>query len=440
MNPLRVGICGAGTVGSGVINVLRRNITLISARAGCPVIIEQIGARRDNSSCPTSDLNVTRNILDVANNPNIDILVELIGGCDDAQNLILTAIDQGKHIVTANKALIAEKGHTLLEAAHKKNVIIAFEAAVAGSIPVIKCLRESLAANQVHWLAGIINGTGNFILTKMGDEYRSFSDVLTEAQTLGYAEADPIFDVEGIDACHKLTIMASIAFGIPLQFTKAYTEGISTVTPDDIRYASEMGYRIKHLGIARQHFTSDNTPEAIELRVHPALIPKTQPIANINGVLNTVMIDCDAAGPIICTGTGAGSEATASAVIADIIDIARIRSNPTAVVYPLGKPLQQLNNKLPILPVEEITTRYYLRIHAADHHGVMNAITNILSKHKISIAALTQKANRDQKGFADIVILTHQILEKNIDAAITEISQLTDINQPVTRIRVEAMS
>ncbi|MGB0360074.1 MAG: homoserine dehydrogenase [Endozoicomonas sp.] len=433
LKPVKVGICGLGTVGSGTFHVLQRNASIIGARAGCSVIIDQIGARRDNPACDTGNIPVTRDIFDVANNPDIDILVEAIGGYDTPKALILTAIENGKHVVTANKALIAEHGNEIFEAARAKNVIVAYEAAVAGGIPMIKCLREGLSANKVEWLAGIINGTGNYILTEMDDHNRPFEDVLKEAQALGYAEADPTFDVEGIDACHKLIIMASIAFGIPLQFDKAYTEGISKVTPSDIRYAASLGFRIKHLGIARQ------TLKGIELRVHPTLIPSSRPLANINGVMNSVVVQGDAIGQTMISGPGAGSEPTASSVIADIIDIARTVDTPDTAVNALGFSLDSLNNSLPVLPITDTYCSAYLRIHVDDHPGVMNAVTQVLSSHGINIDAITQKVTREDDGCADIVILTHNTLEDIMNKAISELESLETIKSPITRIRVETL-
>ena len=433
MKPVKVGICGLGTVGSGTFNVLTRNAQSITARTGRPIVIEQVGARRDNPACDTSQTSVTRDIFDVARNPDIDIVVELIGGYDIAKDLIMTAISNGKHVVTANKALIAEHGNEIFHAARENNVIVAYEAAVAGGIPVIKTLREGLAANDVNWLVGIINGTGNFILTEMGDKNRPFADVLKEAQELGYAEADPTFDVEGIDACHKLTIMASIAFGIPLQFNKAFTEGISQVTPGDIQYADELGYRIKHLGVARK------TDTGVELRVHPALIPADRPMANINGVLNSVVINADAVGETMLVGPGAGAEPTASSVVADIIDIARNLETPQAAPFPLGfndKDLQSTS----VLPVEDIECAYYLRIHVEDHPGVITALSSVLGEQEINISAITQKAAREHDSHADVVILTEPVKESVMNQALRKIEALEDVHSPVARIRVEAMA
>lgn len=434
LKPVKIGICGLGTVGGGTFNVLQRNAESIAARAGRSVTIEQVGARRDNPACDTTHIAVTRDIFEVAHNPDIDILVETIGGYDVAKELILTAIEQGKHVVTANKALIAEHGNEIFQAAREKNVIVAYEAAVAGGIPIIKCLREGLSANRIEWLTGIINGTGNYILTEMGDHNRPFEDVLKEAQVLGYAETDPTFDVEGIDACHKLTIMASIAFGIPLQFSKAYTEGISKVTPSDIQYAASLGFRIKHLGIARR---ADN---GIELRVHPTLIPSDRPLANINGVMNSVVVQGDAVGQTMYSGPGAGAEPTASSVIADIIDIARTIETPESAVNALGFSTESLSNSLPVLPITDTQCSFYLRIHADDHPGVMNSVTQILSSHGINIDAITQKVTREDDGGADIVILTHSVHEAIMNKAITELEALADIKYPITRIRVETMA
>ncbi len=433
LKPVKIGICGLGTVGGGTFNVLQRNSDSISARAGREIVIQQVGARRKNPDCDTGDVSVTSDVFEVARNPEIDILVETIGGYETAKKLILTAIEHGKHVVTANKALIAEHGNEIFLAARKNNVTVAYEAAIAGGIPIIKCLREGLAGNQIHWLAGIINGTGNYILTEMGDHGRSFDDVLKEAQNLGYAESDPTFDVEGIDACHKLTIMASIAFGIPLQFNKAYTEGISKVTPIDIDYAASMGFRIKHLGIAKR------TEKGVELRVHPTLIPSRNPLANIDGVLNSIVVHGDAVGQTMHSGPGAGAEPTASSVIADIVDITRAINAPDVAVNSLGFGLEHLSKSLSVLPVEDTVCSYYLRIHAENHPGVMNAVTSILSERGINIDAITQKAVRENNTYADIVILTHDIKEAVMNEAIQQIAELPDIESPIIRIRVETM-
>ncbi|MGY0218821.1 homoserine dehydrogenase [Endozoicomonadaceae bacterium StTr2] len=428
--PIKVGICGLGTVGSGTFNILQRQADVITRRLGRTIEVTQIGARRDNPACDTTGINITRDIFDVARNPDVHILVEMIGGYDTARELVLTAIDHGKHVVTANKALIAEHGNEIFAAAEAKGVVVAYEAAVAGGIPIIKSLREGLAANQVEWLAGIINGTGNFILSEMRDKGRDFGDVLKEAQALGYAEADPTFDVEGIDAAHKLTIMAANAFGMPLRFDHTYTEGISQLTPHDINYARDLGYQIKHLGIARRR------DSGVELRVHPTLIPQQQPLAAVDGVMNAVLVQGDAVGQTMYYGAGAGAEPTGSAVVADILDIARLIDHPTAAVPPLSfASASDLN----VLPIDAVETGYYLRIHAKDHPGVMTTITRILSNYHINIDALIQRERRDTDGCADIVMLTHKTLEADMNTAIAEMEQHDDIVGSITRIRLDPL-
>lgn len=426
---MKVGICGLGTVGSGTFNVLKRNAEEISRRVGCDIIVEQIGARRDNPNCITTGTNITRDIFDVVKNPEVDVVVELIGGYDVAYKLVMEAIENGKHVVTANKALIAVHGNDIFQAAKEKNVTVAFESAVAGGIPIIKALREGLAANKVSGLAGIINGTGNFILSEMQEKGRSFSDVLVEAQALGYAEADPTFDVEGIDAAHKLTILASIAYGVPLQFDKAYTEGISKVTPEDVKFAAELGYRIKHLGISR------NTENGIELRVHPTLIPKQTLLANVNGVMNAVLVDSDAVGQTLHYGAGAGDEATASAVIADIIDIARNITGDASTRVPfLGFRSDQLSDRK-ILDMDQTSTGYYLRLKAAEKPGVLASVTKILGDCGINIEAIVQKES--DADTVPVILLTQCVTEQKMNQAISEIEALDDILDEVTRIRVE---
>ncbi|OPX56212.1 homoserine dehydrogenase [Oceanospirillum multiglobuliferum] len=433
MKPVKVGVCGLGTVGSGTVNVLHRNAEEIARRTGRPIIVEQIGARRDNANCDTTGINVTRDIFDVVNNPEIDIVVELIGGYDIARELVMKAIENGKHVVTANKALIAVHGNEIFEAARAKGVVVAFEAAVAGGIPVIKGIREGLAANNISWLAGIINGTGNYIMTQMRDYGRDFDDVLKEAQALGYAEADPTFDVEGIDAAHKLTILASVAFGIPLQFDKAYTEGITKITPLDIVQADELGYIIKHLGIARR------TQSGVELRVHPTLIPKSRLIANVHGVLNAVMVHGDAVGPTMYYGPGAGAEPTASSVVADIVDISRnISADYSDRVPPLAFAQDALDNNAEILSMDEVNTAYYLRIQAVDRPGVLARVATILSEKGISIEAIIQKEAKESE-LVPIILMTHQAKEKQMNEAIREIESLSDICGDVIRIRVESL-
>lgn len=429
--PVKVGICGLGTVGGGTFNVLKRNQEEISRRAGRVIRVEQIGMRRPNPEFDINGTQTTTDIFEVARNPEIDIVVELIGGYDTARELVLEAIANGKHVVTANKALIAEHGNEIFEAAQRKNVMVAFEASVAGGIPIVKAIREGLSANSINWVAGIINGTGNFILTEMRDKGRAFDDVLAEAQALGYAEADPTFDVEGIDAAHKLTILASLAFGVPLQFSKAYTEGISNITSDDVNYAEELGYRIKHLGITRR------TADGIELRVHPTLIPAKRLIANVDGVMNAVLVDADAVGPTLYYGAGAGAEPTASAVIADLVDVVRTmtadRDNrvPHLAFHPSSL------SDLPMLPMDEVETAYYLRMQAEDDPGVLAEVTQILADQGISIDSILQKGT--QEHLVPIIILTHQVQEKQMNAAITAIEALDCIDGDVSRIRVEAL-
>ena len=433
MKPVKIGICGLGTVGSGTVNVLTRNGRVINARAGCDITIAQIAARRDNPNCDTASFNVTRDIFAVADNPEVDILVEVIGGTTVAKDLVLRAIANGKHVITANKALIAHHGNEIFAAANAKGVTVAFEAAVAGGIPIIKAIREGLSANKIEWLAGIINGTGNFILTEMRDKGRAFEDVLKEAQALGYAEADPTFDVEGIDAAHKLVILASLAFGIPLQFDKVFTEGITRVSPQDVTYAEELGYRIKHLGIARR------SPNGIELRVHPTLIPEKRLIANVDGVMNAIVVKGDAVGPTLYYGAGAGAEPTASAVIADIVDVARtLTADPEHRVPYLGFQQENLRDKA-ILPIEEVETAYYLRMSALDKPGVLSKVAQILSDSGISIEALIQKEAKDDEETVPLILLTNRALEKHIVAAITTIETLDSITAPVTRIRMESL-
>lgn len=429
MKPVKVGICGLGTVGGGTFNVLKRNAEEISRRAGRQILVEQVGARRTNPDCDTKGTQVTDNIFDIAKNPEIDVVVELIGGYDIAKELVLTAIENGKHVVTANKALIAVHGNEIFEAAQKKNVMVAFEASVAGGIPIIKAIREGLSANKINWLAGIINGTGNFILTEMRDKGRDFDDVLKEAQALGYAEADPTFDVEGIDAAHKLTILASLAFGIPLQFEKAFTEGISQITRDDVQYAEELGYRIKHLGISRR------TESGVELRVHPTLIPEAQLIANVNGVMNAVLVDGDAVGQTMYYGAGAGAEPTASAVVADLVDVVRtLTADRDNRVPHLAFQPSELSDA-PILPVAQTETGFYLRMNALEKPGVLAMVTSILGEQGINIEAITQKETTEDQ--VPVIILTQTVVEQKIIDAVAKIEALDEIVGEVTRIRVE---
>lgn len=433
MKPVKVGLCGLGTVGSGTFNVLQRNLNEISARASTPIELCHIGARRDNPDCDTSGFNVSRDIFAVVNDPQIDVVVELIGGTTVAKDLVEQAIANKKHVVTANKALIAEFGNELFAKAQEQGVCIAYEAAVAGGIPIIKAMREGLAANRIEWLAGIINGTGNFILTEMRDKGREFSDVLKEAQELGYAEADPTFDVEGIDAAHKLVILASLAFAMPLQYDKVFCEGISAIQPVDVKYAEELGYRIKHLGVARRR------EEGIELRVHPTLIPHKRLIANVDGVMNSVLVQGEAVGPTLYYGAGAGAEPTASAVIADIVDVARAIAHNGQMVPALGFTPEYLKDQT-ILPIEAVETAYYLRMSALDQPGVMNQITQILSDAGASIEALTQKERQSpSQEHVDVALLTNSVLEANMMSAIKQIEGLDSISGKVARIRMESL-
>jgi len=431
LKSVNVGLCGLGTVGSGTFNVMQRNLEDIARRAGKPVRITHIGARRDNPACEIGEgVKVSRDIFDVVRDPDVHIVVELIGGYDTAKELVLEAISNGKHVVTANKALIAVHGNEIFKAAEANGVVVAYEAAVAGGIPIIKGIREGLVANDIKWLAGIINGTGNFILTEMREKGRVFDDVLKEAQALGYAEADPTFDVEGIDAAHKLTILASIAFGIPLQFDKVFTEGISRITREDVQYAEELGYRIKHLGFTRK------TAEGVELRVHPTLVPEKRLLANVNGVLNAVLVEGDAVGPTMYYGPGAGSEQTASSVIADIVDIAREIDNAGNVPH-LGYSTETEN--LPVLPVSEIETAYYLRITVKDEIGQMAQIASIMSENGINIEAILQKEPEDEAATVPLILLTHSVREKQMDKAIEALQSLDSVIKPIVRIRVEQL-
>ena len=433
MDPIKVGICGFGTVGSGTFRVLERNSQLISARVGREVIVSHVGARRNAHNIDTGDTLFSPDIFAVARDPEVDILVELIGGYDTARELVLEAINAGKHVITANKALIAVHGNEIFEAAQAKGVTVAFEAAVAGGIPIIKSIREGLAANKIEWLAGIINGTGNYILTEMREKGRSFADALADAQALGYAEADPTFDVEGIDAAHKLVILASLAFGIPLQFDKAYTEGISQLAIEDIAFADELGYRIKHLGIARR------VESGIELRVHPTLIPSHRLLANVNGVMNAVMVEADAVGSTLHYGPGAGSEPTASAVVADIVDVARtLTADPEHRVPHLAVQPDRLSSE-PVLPIESVTTSYYLRVSVLDKPGVLAQIATILSDAGISIEALIQKEAPEGQETATIIMLTNQTLESRMNDAIKQIEGIESTRGKVTRVRMEKL-
>ncbi len=432
MKVINIGICGLGTVGYGSFSVLRNNSKEIARRVGAEVRVSHIGARRLRPGQDIGNVRKSSDVFAVVNDPDVHIVLELMGGTDAAKALVLQAIANGKHVVTANKALIAQHGSEIFAAAATRNVLVAYEASVAGGIPIIKAIREGLAGNRIQWLAGIINGTGNFILTEMREKGRAFADVLKEAQALGYAEADPTFDIEGIDAAHKLTILAAIAFGIPLQFSKTYTEGISRLTQEDIRYADELGYRIKHLGISRK------TAAGIELRVHPTLLAADSIIANVNGVMNAVMVNGDAVGSTLYYGAGAGAGPTASAVVADIIDVARMISHPESGVPSLAFRDDALSDA-PILPMSDVVSAYYLRISAADRPGVLADITEILGDRGISIQAIIQKEPRGgdaEHRRVPVIILTREIREAVMDEAIARIESLDAVSDRVMRIRV----
>jgi homoserine dehydrogenase len=434
MQPVKIGLLGLGTVGGGTVSVLTRNADEIARRAGRGIQITLAAAKEYNADAIIG-LDQIENITDdpflVVDDPDVEIIIELIGGYSPAKELVLKAIENGKHVITANKALIAIHGNEIFKAAQEKGVIVAFEAAVAGGIPIIKAVREGLAANQIEWIAGIINGTGNFILTEMRDKGRDFEDVLNEAQSLGYAEADPTFDVEGIDAAHKLTILGSIAFGMPLQFDKTYVEGITKIEQQDVLYAEELGYRIKHVGISRK---VDN---GIEQRVHPTLIPERRLIANVDGVMNAVLVKSDAVGPTLYYGAGAGAEPTASAVVADIVDVVRaLTTDPENRVPHLAFQHDALSD-INILPIEEIETAYYLRMHAIDRPGVVADITKILGDSKISIEAILQKEPVGNASCIPVIFLTQCIKEKEMNGAIKKIEKLDAIDGKVTRIRME---
>ncbi|GAO35183.1 homoserine dehydrogenase [Sulfuricella sp. T08] len=436
MKPINVGLLGLGTVGGGTLTVLRRNAGEITRRAGREIKVTMAAVRdlEKARKLAGQELEITTDPMAVVNNPDIDIVVELIGGCTLAKELVLKAIANGKHVVTANKALLALHGNEIFMAAQAKGVMVAFEAAVAGGIPIIKALREGLTANRIEWIAGIINGTTNFILTEMRDKGLAFDTVLKQAQELGYAEADPTFDIEGVDAAHKLTIMAAIGFGIPMQFDKAYTEGISKLTKEDIAYAEELGYRIKLLGITKR------TDKGIELRVHPTLIPAKRLIANVEGVMNAVLVKGDAVGATMYYGRGAGAEPTASAVVADLVDVTRmLTSDPENRVPHLAFQPDALSD-VPVLPIDEVRTSYYLRLRVFDKPGVLADVTRILADLGISIDAMIQKEPAEGEEQADVILLTHETVEKHINQAIAKIEALSSISGKVTRIRLEELS
>ena len=435
MKPINVGLLGIGTVGGGTFTVLERNREEISRRAGRAIAITVV-ADKDTAranSVVQGRAKVIDDAAAVVSDPNVDIVVELIGGTGISKSLILKAISNGKHVVTANKALLAQHGNEIFAAAQKQGVMVAFEAAVAGGVPIIKSLREGLAANRIEWIAGIINGTSNFILSEMREKGASFDDVLKQAQQLGYAEADPTFDIEGVDAAHKLTIMAAIGFGMPMQFPAVYTEGISKLTREDIQYAEELGYRIKLLGIAKRK------ANGIELRVHPTLIPTKRLIANVEGVMNAILVKGDAVGQTMFYGAGAGAEPTASAVVADLIDVARTMTvDPEHRVPHLAFQPDQLSD-VAILPMGEVETSYYLRLRVHDKPGVLADITRILADLSISIDAMVQKEPHEGEAHADIIMLTHRTLEKHVNAAIAKIEALPVVAGKVTRIRLEEL-
>ena len=435
MKSIKVGLLGIGTVGAGTFTVLERNAEEIRRRAGRPIEIMMV-ADLDTERAKQitgGKVQVVDDARLVVNHPEIDIVVELIGGYGIARELVMTAIANGKHVVTANKALLATHGTEIFKAAQEKRVMVAFEAAVAGGIPIIKALREGLTANRIQWIAGIINGTTNFILSEMREKGLDFDVVLKEAQRLGYAEADPTFDIEGIDAAHKATLMSAIAFGIPVQFDKAYVEGITSLQAADIRYAEQLGYRIKLLGIARR------ADKGIELRVHPTLIPANRLIANVEGAMNAVLVHGDAVGATLYYGKGAGAEPTASAVIADLVDITRLATADPEHRVPYLAFQPDAMTDTPILPMDEITTSYYLRIRVADKLGVMADITRILADAAISIDAMLQKEPAAGETEADIIILTHKTQEKKAKQAITAIEALEAVSGQVARIRLESL-
>lgn len=436
MKPIKVGLLGIGTVGAGTFAVLQRNQEEIRRRAGRGIEITVVAdlntERAKEITAGTVEVVSDANL--IVNRPDIDIVIELIGGYGIARDLVMKAIANGKHVVTANKALLATHGTEIFLAAQEKGVMVAFEAAVAGGIPIIKALREGLTANHIQWIAGIINGTTNFILSEMRDKGLDFATVLKEAQRLGYAEADPTFDIEGIDAAHKATIMSAIAFGTPVQFDKAYVEGITNLHATDIRYAEQLGYRIKLLGITKR------TSQGIELRVHPTLIPISRLIANVEGAMNAVLVQGDAVGPTLYYGKGAGAEPTASAVIADLVDITRLAAADHAHRVPYLAFQPEAITDTPILPMSEITTSYYLRLRVADKLGVLANVTRILADASISIDAMLQKEPDEGETQTDIILLTHQTQEKNVDAAITAIESLSTVEGKVTRIRLEHLA
>jgi homoserine dehydrogenase len=435
MKPINVGLLGIGTVGGGTFTVLARNAEEIARRAGRPIVITVVADKNTElaQTVTKGACRITDDAFSVVNDPEVDIVVELIGGCGVAKELVLKAIHNGKHVVTANKALLATHGNEIFAEAQKMRVMVAFEAAVAGGIPIIKAVREGLSANRIEWIAGIINGTTNFILSEMRDKGHSFDTVLKEAQRLGYAEADPTFDIEGVDAAHKITILSALAFGTPMQFDKVHIEGISNLQAMDIKYAEQLGYRIKLLGITRR------TEEGIELRVHPTLIPTKRLIANVEGAMNAVLVQADAVGSTLYYGKGAGAEPTASAVIADLVDVTRVHTaDPGNRVPHLAFQPDQLVD-LPILPMEKIESSYYLRLRVWDEPGVLADITRVLADEKVSIDALIQKEPGEGEDEADLMLLTHRTQEKLINDSIARLEKLPVVVGKVTRLRMEAL-
>ena len=433
MKEIKVGLLGFGTIGTGVVKLLAGNALLIEEKLGAQLILKKIADLdiTTDRGVPVAAGILTNKADEVLTDPEIAVVIELIGGYEPARSFVLRAIENGKHVVTANKALLAEHGTEIFSAAQRKGVMVAFEAAVAGGVPIIKALREGLTANRIEWIAGIVNGTSNFILSEMRDKGASFEEALKQAQARGYAEADPTFDIEGIDAAHKLTIMSAISFGIPMQFSKAYTEGISKLTKQDIRHAEELGYRIKLLGITRR------TRKGIELRVHPTLIPARRLIANVEGVMNAILVKGDAVGQTLYYGAGAGAEPTASAVVADLVDVTRMHTaDPENRVPHLAFQPDALSDT-PILPMDEVETAYYLRLRVLDRPGVLADITRILADRAISIDAMVQKEPGEGEEQVDIIMLTHLTVEKNVNAAIARIEQLPVNVGKVTRIRLE---
>ena len=435
MKPIKIGIAGTGVVASGVVNILKRNADEISRRAGRAIEVTVVASRTRSKAeaLVGTDVQIVDDIMAVARHPDVDIVIETMGGYEPARSFVLEAIANGKHVVTANKALLAEHGNEIFKAAQDKGVTVAFEAAVAGGIPVIKALREGLSANRIEWIAGIINGTTNFILTQMREKGWTFDAALKVAQELGYAETDPTFDVEGVDAAHKITLMSAIAFGVPIDFKAASIEGISTLAASDIAYAEKFGYRIKLLGITKR------TVEGIELRVHPTLIPESRLIANVNGVMNAVLVKGDAVGATLYYGAGAGAEPTGSSVVADLIDITRtITADPEHRVPHLAFQANALAS-IPMLPLSAVSTRYYLRLTAQDRTGVLADITRILADHDISVDAMLQTEVDDTTAQAHIVIMTHVSLESSVDSAVLKIKALESITGEVVKLRVEEL-